>query len=283
MQGKHENRKINIWLELFLVFFVLFVIAAVLFAERYINNKKEAGDIYQVMQEEVNNIEGSEAEPEPEEKDEGEDEAEGEEEISDKLMVEIPERNLDWEALHDINPDIYAWVYVPDTAVNYPVLQHPTDNSHYLEYNIDGTKGYPGCIYSEDYNTKDFTDPHTVIYGHNMKDGTMFASLHNFEDPELVSQDHYIFIYTEEKDYAYQIFAAYRFAGIHLLANYDLGNEYVYEQYLKDTLDIDTGNPGVANVRHDIEVTKEDRILTLSTCTGDSSYRFLVTGVLLNP
>lgn len=199
-----------------------------------------------------------------------------------ELGITIPEKDLDWDALREENEDIYAWIYVPNTTVDYPVLQHPTDNSYYLNYNLDGTKGYPGCIYSEDYNSKDFTDIHTVLYGHNLKDKTMFSTLHNFEDPQLFEQDNYIYIYTPDYVYVYQIFAAYEYPAIHLLANYDYSNEYVYEEFLKsiyNTVD------RVARVRSDITVTTEDKILTLSTCTSDhnSDLRFLVTGVLLNP
>lgn len=199
--------------------------------------------------------------------------------------IEIPPKNLDWDALHEECEDIYAWIYVPDTNVDYPVVQHPTDDSYYLNYNMDGTKGYPGCIYTEKaYTAKDFSDIHTVIYGHNLKDMTMFSTLHNFEDEELFAKDHYIFIYTEDYTYVYQIFAAYEYSSIHLLANFDYTNEYVYEDYLNK---IYTTTDPIANVRKDIEVTTKDQILTLSTCTTggnyDESMRFLVTGVLLNP
>ena len=203
----------------------------------------------------------------------------------EELGVSIPEKNLDWDSLHEQNPDIYAWIYIPNTSVDYPILQHPSDNNYYLNYNIDGTKGYPGCIYTENYNHKDFSDCNTVVYGHNLKDGTMFTSLHNFEDEEIMKENHYIFIYTEEVVLVYQIFAAYEYNAIHLLLNYDLDNPYEYEQYLKDVYNVELTNTRVANIRHNISVTKEDRIITLSTCTTDGrdEFRFLVQGVLLNP
>lgn len=205
-------------------------------------------------------------------------------EISDIKIsdIEIPKKDLDWNALYEQNSDIYAWIYVPDTTVDYPVLQHPTDNSYYLNYNIDGTKGFPGCIYTENYNSKDFSDIHTVIYGHNLKDKTMFTSLHNFENKDVFSKEHYIYIYTPDYVFVYRIFAAYEFSAIHLLDNYDFTNEYVYEDYLKK---IYATTDRVANVKEDIKVTTDDKIVTLSTCTrdSDSGKRFLVTGVLVNP
>lgn len=207
---------------------------------------------------------------------------ETEADILSELGITVPEKNLDWDALHEENEDIYAWIYVPDTEVDYPILQHPTDNSYYLNYNIDGTKGFPGCIYTEDYNAKDFSDLHTVIYGHNLTSGLMFSSLHNFEDEELVNEDHYIFIYTEDYVFVYQIFAVYEYPAIHLLANFDLTDETVYADYLEGIYEAEGR---IANIREDIAVTAEDKIVTLSTCTfdHDAGLRFLVVGVLVNP
>lgn len=201
------------------------------------------------------------------------------------LGIEIPEKNLDWNKLHKENEDIYAWIKVTDTTVDYPVLQHPTDNTYYLNNNIDGTPGYPGCIYTEDYNAKDFSDKNTVLYGHNLKDKTMFSSLHNYEEEDTFSKDQYIYIWTENDVFVYKVFAAYEFNSNHLLLNYDYNNEYVYEQYIKDIFNVKDNGYGIANIKDDIDVTKEDRIITLSTCTTDhnSDQRFLVVGVLIPP
>ena len=201
------------------------------------------------------------------------------------LGIEIPEKNLDWKELHKENEYIYAWITVTDTTVDYPVLQHPTDNTYYLNNNIDGTPGYPGCIYTEDYNAKDFSDKNTVLYGHNLKDKTMFSSLHNYEDDDTFSKDQYIYIWTENDVFVYKVFAAYEFNSNHLLLNYDYNNEYVYEQYIKDIFNVKDNGYGIANIKDDIDVTKEDRIITLSTCTTDhnSDQRFLVVGVLIPP
>lgn len=201
------------------------------------------------------------------------------------LGIEIPEKNLDWNKLHKENEDIYAWITVTDTTVDYPVLQHPTDNTYYLNNNIDGTPGYPGCIYTEDYNAKDFSDKNTVLYGHNLKDKTMFSSLHNYEEEDTFSKDQYIYIWTENDVFVYKVFAAYEFNSNHLLLNYDYNNEYVYEQYIKDIFNVKDNGYGIANIKDDIDVTKKDRIITLSTCTTDhnSDQRFLVVGVLIPP
>jgi sortase B len=276
MMEKDSKRK-SLWLILSLLFLLCAAIGAVLLICQAVRSRS-AQEQYADLQETVNTAatEAAEVEAETEETEEPE------EDILATLGITIPEKNLDWEALHEENADIYAWIYVPDTDVDYPVLQHPTDNSYYLNYNIDGTKGFPGCIYTEDYNAKDFSDPHTVIYGHNLRTGLMFTTLHNFEDEETFAGDHYIYIYTEDYVFVYQIFAAYEYPSIHLMANFDYTDESVYADFLKSIYEADGR---VANIRQDIEVTTEDQIVTLSTCTRDSveSLRYLVTGVLLNP
>ena len=231
------------------------------------NSRGTANETLQDLTAEVNDVQESDAEEEPD---------------SDSLL-DIPEKNLDWDKLHSENEDIYAWITVTDTTVDYPVLQHLSDNSYYLNNNIDGTPGYPGCIYTENYNAKDFSDKNTVLYGHNLKDKTMFSSLHNYEDEEVFSKDQYIYVWTEDETFVYKVFAAYEFNNRHLLLNYDYDNEYVFEQYLKDIFGVESRGYGIANIKSDIEVNKEDRIITLSTCTDDhnSNQRFLVVGVLV--
>ena len=199
-------------------------------------------------------------------------------------MVEVPEKEIDWDALHAKNKDIYAWIYVPDTRVDYPILQHETDDAFYLNHNVDGSAGYPGCVYTEKlWNTKDFDDPNTVLYSHNLRSGEMFSTLHYFEDPEFFAGDHYIFIYREGKEtLAYQIFGAYETSSIHLLANGDMHNVYQYEQYLEN---IYSAGSRIANYRYDIQLDTDDYIITLSTCTNGAGKdrRWLIQGVLLNP
>lgn len=135
------------------------------------------------------------------------------------FYYDIPEKNIDWDALHEQSEDIYAWIYVPGYQVDYPILQDPEDDEYYLNHNIDGSTGFPGCIYTEHtYNKKDFSDNNTVIYGHNLKDETMFSHLHDLEEEDL-SEAKFIYIYTEDAVYVYHIYAVYDFPAIHLLAN----------------------------------------------------------------
>lgn len=187
---------------------------------------------------------------------------------------------VDFAHLQQMNPDVYAWISVPGTKIEYPILQHPTDNTYYLYYNIDGSKGYPGCIYTENFNKKDFTDPNTVIYGHNMKNGSMFAGLHKFEDSKFFDEHDQVIIYTPGRTYQYKIFAAYVYDDRHIMRSFDFNDPNVYEQYLKEIfLRRDMGT----HLRKDVTVTKDDKIITLATCMAKQpDRRLLVQAVLVN-
>lgn len=203
--------------------------------------------------------------------------------LYDKYGITVPEKNIDFENLHEtVSEDIYAWIYIPNTNVDYPVLQHPTDNTYYLEYNLDGSKGYPGCIYTENYNNKEFTDKHTVIYGHNMRDGTMFSDLHMYEDEEFFNNNPYVYIYTEDNVFVYQIYAAYESGNTHLLLGYDYSTDEKYLNYLNYILEFGK-QKGYTN--SDIVFEADDKILSLSTCVmaeRQTHIRYLVQGVLLD-
>ena len=221
-------------------------------------NRKSAEDTYRDLAQDTIIEEPSDPEP------------------AEEAQVYIPERNIDWGALRAQNPDIYAWVYIPDTNIDYPVLQHPTDDLYYLEHNLDGSTGYPGCIYTEKtYNNIDFQDPVTVLYGHNMKNGSMFSNLHLFEDETYFKADRFVYIYTPSGNYAYEVFAAYELDDRHLLAGLDLTGEgalEIYESMIKESC---TGR-----FKEMSELTAEDKLITLSTCVGGgrSEVRFMIQG-----
>ena len=186
---------------------------------------------------------------------------------------------VDWEGLWKINQDVYAWITVPGTVIDYPILQHATDNTYYLNYNIDGSYGYPGCIYTENLNSKEFTDNNTVIYGHNMKNGTMFAGLHQFEDKNFFDSHQSVLIYTPQKTYEYTIFASYIYDDRHLLYSFDFANEEVYGSYLEN---IQSMRDLSANLRSDVAVTKENKIITLVTCMANQPDKRLLVQAVLN-
>ncbi len=203
--------------------------------------------------------------------------------LCEKYGVKVPEKYIDFDSLHEtVSEDIYAWIYIPNTNIDYPVLQHATDNAYYLEHNLDGSEGYPGCIYTENYNSKDFTDPQTVVYGHNMRDGTMFSDLHKYEDEDFFNENKYVFFYTEDDVFAYRIFAAYQTDNSHQLLNYNFSDSGVFIRYLNHIFEIES-DPQILD--RDVKYDEDSRLLTLSTCVMKERQfhlRYLVQGFMLD-
>lgn len=198
----------------------------------------------------------------------------------EKKQEEGPEyvSPIDFEELQKLNADIYAWIEIPGTAINYPVVQSPNDDGYYLNHTIEGQEGYPGAIYTECQNAKDFSDYNTVIYGHNMKDGSMFMGLHAYEDPQYLKEYNEVIIYTPNHQYTYRIFAAVIYNNSHILNSYDFENEEQRQLYLDS---IYASRTMQSSIDDSVEVDTQSKLLTLSTCIGGQpNQRFLVEAVL---
>lgn len=204
------------------------------------------------------------------------------EEMQEEAVTENDDpmqRKIDFEALREINPDVYAWIWIPGTNIDYPILQSAVEaDDYYLNTTIDGKKGYPGSIYTEKYNTTSFTDPVTVVYGHELKNGTMFSELHSYTDREFFDNYPYIYIYTPDQTLKYQIFAAVAFDDRYILGSYNFMDVDDFQKYLDELRSSIDGN-----VNQDVEVTQDTKILTLSTCISEyPDQRWLVNGTLVD-
>ncbi len=198
--------------------------------------------------------------------------AETEEKIAETEQSQTkPDIPVDFEKLWEINPEIYAWIEIPGTSVAYPIVQSASDNSYYLNHTIEGMAGYPGSIYTEGINSKDFQDFNTMIYGHDMEDGSMFGGLHQFEDSEYLKNHETLIIYTPEHKLTYRIFMTLTYDDRHIMGSFDFSEKEEREAYLASIGNTDT------------EVTADSKIVTLSTCIATQpSNRFLVEAVLVN-
>ncbi len=222
--------------------------------------QKNAGKNYEKVREEVKKEEPMDTELEPE-----------------KDPVDIP---IDFAALQAENPDVYAWITIPGTQIDYPILQSASDDSYYLTHDIDGQENPEGAIFTESCNSKDFEDPNTVIYGHNMKNGSMFQNLHDYEDRDFFDNNRSVLIYTPDAVRHYQIFAAYLYDNRHLMESFDFNNPWVYKQYLDQIFSIRDMNSFIDT---SMEVGVDDKIITLSTCYGTQhNKRYLVQAVLVS-
>ena len=182
---------------------------------------------------------------------------------------------VNFDALAGINEDIYAWIDIPGTPVSYAVVQNNSD-LFYNNHAVDKSYYTGGSIFSQKYNSKDFTDPVTVLYGHNRESKTMFAPVNDYASREFFDAHPTIYIYTPDAVFEYQIFAAYPHSSEHLLLNYDFTDPDTFAAYfeaLGETID--------ANYRPELFPEEGDRVITLSTCyKSNRMQRYLVQGVL---
>ncbi len=191
----------------------------------------------------------------------------------------LPPNPVDFATLQTLNPDIYGWLFIPGTNVDYPLACSSPDKADdfYLDHNIYGQYEFAGTLYSEKKNGTDLTDRNTVIYGHNMLNGTMFRTLHNFEDAAFFEENDTFYIYAPGHIYTYTIFAAYEYDNRHILNSFDFEDDAVWADYLAYA----TAPTSMNCHTRDVEVTTADRIVTLSTCVGtNKKARYLVQGVL---
>ena len=192
--------------------------------------------------------------------------------ISNLLPLKPP-IEVDFDKLKSVNEDVVGWIYVdalPD--ISYPIVKGK-DNQTYLHQTYEKNYNFAGTIFVDYENSGDFSDCNTLVYGHNMKNGSMFGHLKKFrEDDRLYKQDKYFWILTPERNYRYEIISAYT-TGVNS-DTYTLfkGPGEEFEKYLETI-------KGYSEIQtDDTDLTIKDKIVTLSTCTGNESTRFVVQG-----
>lgn len=184
---------------------------------------------------------------------------------------------IDFAKLKDMNEEIYAWIQIPDTHIDYPILQSKGDDAYYLTHAFDGKDGVMGAIFTEKLNAKDFTDFNTVIYGHIMKDQTMFTDLHKFEDEAFFESHDKVTIYTETERKVYKIFAAVEYDNRHILYHYDNKNPDERKAFLQSLFE----SRNLKNhYRKDVKVDENSNIITLSTCVRHEPEKRYVVGAV---
>ena len=187
---------------------------------------------------------------------------------------------INFAELKEQNPEVYAWIYIPGTDVNLPVVQSTTDDNFYLNHNVDGDYAVEGAIYSQSMNAADFSDPVTVLYGHNLVNGSMFSTLHYFENEDFFAQHDTMYIYTIGHILTYKVVSAYQYDDRHILNSFDFSDPSVVRTYFDYVM---APNSLVENIRQGVTLQTTDKIVQLSTCTDTVNHtdtRYLVTGVL---
>lgn len=179
---------------------------------------------------------------------------------------------VNWDELLSTNPDVIAWIQIPDTKINFPVLQGESNNT-YLRKNIYKKYSRGGCIFVDSHNTDNFTDLNTIIYGHNLNNGSMFSNLKKYKDKDYLQKHNYIYIYLPTGEaLKYKIFSFSKVKA----DNYDIYNPYVD--------DLATYYEIISRYNKFNELAPSDTslpVITLSTCTnGNKNDRYIIQAYL---
>lgn len=185
--------------------------------------------------------------------------------------VVFPE--VDFDALMQISDDVVAWVYIEGTNINYPVVQGE-DNRFYVSAMINGVRNGAGSIFMDYHNQPDFTDPHTILYGHNMKNGSMFADISKYRNQEYYDEHPTGLIMTPEQNYRFEIVASYVASLADSAWQLEFFSDEDALQWLHDAMDR-------SGFTSSTVPELGDRIITLSTCSYEfNNARFVLVGVL---
>ena len=194
---------------------------------------------------------------------------------ANKTGVDNSRLHIDWDKLKEINPDVRAWIRIKGTVLSYPIVQGK-DNDHYLYYAITGEESGKGTVFIDYQNPAPFKNFNTIMYGHRMKDGSMFYPITNYfgsGGPDYYAEHPTMEIYTPEKNYDAEVFAC---------ATIDATDMAWYQ------MDFSSSNPGDLSpetnylskiysgnelpvAAESVNVSANDRIIMLSTCTAQGS------------
>ena len=181
---------------------------------------------------------------------------------------------VDFEKLGAINPDVAAWLILEDTQINYPVVQGG-DNAFYLNHTFDGTRNKVGALFFDSNNTPGFADQNTIIYGHNMRDGSMFAALKNYQAQAFFDEHPYMLLLTPDGNYLVEIFAAYATAVTADSWRHTFDDEVDFANWIDEA-------KNRSDFTSDVEILPSDRVITLSTCSYVfDNARYVVVGRLV--
>ena len=182
--------------------------------------------------------------------------------------------DIELDKLMEAYPEMIGWVYFEDGHISYPIM-HTTDNEKYSKLDYMGNEAPTGAIFLDYRSAADFSDANSIVYGHNMKDGTMFGSLREYrKDPAYYNDHMYFQIITPQKAYRYLIFEYMDVPETYVL--YDYVAEAALE-FVKDAEPVRIKS----YMDSEIPVNKDSKVVTLSTCTKKDDLQFVVLGVLV--
>lgn len=177
---------------------------------------------------------------------------------------------VDFKKLKSENSDVVAYIKVNNTNIEYPIVK-TSNNNFYLNHSFDKSKNSRGWIFADYKNKFDNTDKNIVIYGHNMRDESMFGSLKNILNEEWYNnaENMNITFLTENRNYIYKVFSIYKIESEDYYIKTNFKNDADYEKFLNIIK-----NRSIKNF--DVKLNVDDKILTLSTCANNNKYRVVL-------
>lgn len=190
--------------------------------------------------------------------------------INNEMDSNNEEYKIDFAKLKQKNSDAIAWIKVNGTDIDFPVVKG-IDNSYYLTHNFDKEKNKAGWIFADYRNKFDGTDKNIIIYGHNMKNGSMFASLKDVIKEEWYNNENnkYIALITENENCKYQVFSVYQIETEEYYLQTNISNFKEFVEKIK----------GRSKKDFNVDIKETDSILTLSTCADNTKYRVVLHAV----
>ncbi|MBR6570334.1 MAG: class B sortase [Clostridia bacterium] len=179
---------------------------------------------------------------------------------------------VDFAALHAQNDDIVGWIYCPDTPINYPIVQ-AVNNRYYLYRLLDGSWNSAGSLFMDYRNSADFSDWNSIVFGHNMRNNSMFGCLKEFRNQDYYEAHPVMYLLTPQKDYKVELVAGYvapNVSAVYGFPEADFERDELIASAIADS-----------SFRADVSLPEDARFLTLSTCTQDfKNARYIVIGLL---
>ncbi len=197
------------------------------------------------------------------------------EEFAAAPVTEVSPISVDFDTLLAQCPDIIGWIYCEDTKINYPMVRG-NDNDYYLHRFIDGSYNGGGTLFMDFKCSRDFSDTNSIIYGHHMNDGSMFASLKKYRtDPEYYSKHPTLYINTPTQNYRMDVFAGFVCDADSDTYTIGFGSDASFQSWLARMV-------SQSDFTTDVSVGPEDHIVTLSTCSYEwYDARYVVLGKLV--
>lgn len=191
--------------------------------------------------------------------------------LSETESIDLPK--VDFDALYNINSDIIGWIYFEGTNIDYPIVRSD-DNEYYLDHMFNGELNSSGSIFLDSENNDNFSDRNNILYGHHMKNGTMFSKITNYDDQSYYDEHMEAFLLTPEKNYRIKLFSGYVANQKDEAWRINFQNDEDFTNWIHRTID-------KSCFKSDFLPKSTDSIITFSTCSYEfSNARFVLHGVL---